>query len=81
MNGDKIEREFECYGCGSEVSHNPTKSFIPTGWRIIKLHSRPQQFCDSCKWGFDYHPGAEHPSEIYPQMRDQLARGHGVKLD
>jgi hypothetical protein len=81
MNGNQLDIDFGCYGCGKKVLHNPTKDFIPTGWRIIKLHGLAQQFCGGCKWGFDYDQGTEHPSEIYPRMCDQLARRHGLKLD
>ncbi len=81
MPENKFDVPFECYGCAKTVVHNPTISFIPPGWTMIKLHGEAHQFCDACQWGFVYHAGAEHPAVIYPRMREQLAKGHGLWFD
>ena len=70
----KNDTEFVCYGCCEKVLHGGS---LPPAWNWIKIFGDVHQFCRQCSGHFKYHPGADHPWDISPYMKEILRERHG----
>lgn len=66
---------FECWVCGAVVSHDLSKSPMPTGWKEKPIAGGVHILCDTCA------PHSALRDAMAGQLRAMIKARHGIDLD